>query len=506
MKESNFERSSRILQRCTFGPSIDDIKQFEKFDSIEDWVYNQANKPVSSWLKIYERIEKLDSNPAPVQCFASSWTEMTMIESDNVDALRQRIAYVLSELFVVSVQDPALQAGARRRYLCQYYDGLALNALGNFRDLLKWVSTSPIMGEYLTFIDNVSNEEHAPDENYARELLQLFTLGPSKLNGDGTIDHDDLNHPIPAYTQTDIEELARVFTGWTFDSRGSGLDRYAYPLEVNESNHDKGEKVILGKRFPANVAAEDELDAVIEHLMNQANLYTFIAKFFITKLVTSNPRPAYIRRVRNAFKNADGDMTALIIAILTDQTALNSGDTDGKVRDPMCVFVHGMRALKTELNRGEKMWPSPFNWFDRLMPMSGPSVFYYYQPDDSPTTPEFNNLDAPEFNVYTWQDIYHYGHIYRNLLTIQKEQDREWFIDSEYFKLFLTKIEDGNWDDEALVDYLNTQLFAGRLSQHAQSAFYEFLSHCVNRRETSFNDIRNLIMHALLSPDFVIQD
>jgi hypothetical protein len=138
--------------------------------------------------------------------------------------------------------------------------------------------------------------------------------------------------------------------------------------------------------------------------------------------------------------------------------------------------------------------------------MSAPSVFYHYQPDDAPNTPDFNGLHAPEFNVYTWQDIYHYGHVFKNLLTIQKEQNREWHIDQEYFRYFLSKDELGRWDDQGLVEHLNTNLFAGRLSTQAQAAFYDYLSNCINRRETSFNHIRTLIMHALLSPDFVIQD
>ncbi|MGR5251983.1 DUF1800 family protein [Vibrio astriarenae] len=506
MRESNFVESSRLLQRCTFGPSLDDIEHFQSFDSIHDWVVDQSKKPVSSWLDKYEQIESNTPTPSPGQCFASSWTEMTMSSSKEIDALRQRVAYILSELFVVSTQDPALQPMARRRYLCQYYDGLAANALGNFRDLLKWVSTSPIMGEYLTFVNNVSDANSAPDENYARELLQLFTLGPTTLNGNGDVEKDEFGRPIPAYAQTDIEELARVFTGWTFANSSTTIERYGKPLVSVESNHDRGEKRILGKSFPANVDAEDELNDVIEHLMNQSNLYTFVSKFFITKMVTSNPRPAYIRRVRNAFKNSDGDMKTLILAILEDQTALNSTSTDGKVRDPMCVFVHAMRALKTQLAHGEAIWPAAFNWYDRLLPMSAPSVFYYYQPDDSPSTPDFVNLYAPEFNVYTWQDIYKYGHILRNLLTIQQEQERGWFIDSEYFSLYLTKNEEGNWDDKSLIEHLNTHLFAGSLSTHAQDAFYEYLSHCTNRNESSYNHIRNLIMHALLSPEFVIQD
>ncbi|MFA0442111.1 hypothetical protein BCU70_01730 [Vibrio sp. 10N.286.49.C2] len=500
--QSEYRDAARTLTQCTFGPSVQDIEAFIREGETSRWIETQKSYPATSWLALFESLEESHSGLGHGLYYASSWTQMTV---EKPDALRQRIAYILSELFVVSVVDPAFRATARRKYMCNYYDGLARNGLGNFRDILRWVSTSPVMGEYLTFVNNVANESTQADENYARELLQLFTLGPVKLHGDGSTVTDDLGQPVPSYQQSDIENLARVFTGWTF-ANASGAEKYAYAMVIDSDKHDATEKTVLGQRFSAHQSAEEDLEQVIDLLMSQANLYTYVAKFFITKMVTSNPKPAYVRRVRNAFKNSDGDMATLIEAILTDRTADNYGDEVGKVRDPMCVFTHAMRALGVKRRVGISMWPKQFNWYDRLLPMSAPSVFYYYQPDDAPNAPDFSNLTAPEFAVYQWQDIYDYGHHFKELIARQENEGREWFMAPDLFELFLTRLDDdSDWDNQPVVDYLDTHLFHGQLSDEEKAHYLTYLASCTGRRSDWYREIKNLIVHALLSPKFIVQ-
>ena len=237
--------AARTLQQCTFGPSQRDINDLVQSGSIENWVAQQTLITPSSWLEHFEQDELNVPDLGQSLYYASSWTRMT-VEGDDI--LRQRIAYTLSQLFVVSVKDPAFKAASKRRYMCNYFDGLLDNAFGNFRDVIRFVSKSPIMGEYLTFVNNVSNELTAPDENYARELLQLFTLGPVKLRNNGEVRLDAEGNEVASYTQEDIEQLARVFTGWKFiDIRGN--DKYSQPMEPR-GEHDMGEKPILGKNLP----------------------------------------------------------------------------------------------------------------------------------------------------------------------------------------------------------------------------------------------------------------
>lgn len=486
--------AARTLQQCTFGPSQRDINDLVQSGSIENWVAQQTLITPSSWLKHFEQDELNVPDLGQGLYYASSWTRMT-VEGDDI--LRQRIAYTLSQLFVVSVKDPAFKAASKRRYMCNYFDGLLDNAFGNFRDVIRFVSKSPIMGEYLTFVNNVSNELTAPDENYARELLQLFTLGPVKLRNNGEVRLDAEGNEVASYTQEDIEQLARVFTGWKFiDIRGN--DKYSQPMEPR-GEHDMGEKPILGKTFPGGVGAEEELEAVIEHLMNQNTLYTFVTKFFINKLVTSNPRAGYIRRVRRAFKRSDGDMQALIIAILTDKDALRSGSTVGKLRDPLSVFTHAMRALQVKRRDGVLMWPKQFNGYNRTLPLSAPSVFYYYQPDDAPNHPDFNGLVAPEFNVYQWHDIYQYGIQFRELVARFEEEAKDWYMDEVLFTRYLA------FDDEGVVDYLNEHLFAYQMSEQARQCYLDYLAQCPSRQSKWRKEIKNLVMNALLSPEFITQ-
>ncbi|WP_295890419.1 DUF1800 family protein [uncultured Vibrio sp.] len=494
----------RTLCQCTFGPNQTDIGELQSSGSIEAWIERQTNKPISSWYRRFERDQNRSDYRDGV-LYATSWTGLTLDsdyeKQEYVDHLRQRVAYILTQLFVVSTRDPALSPVARRSAFCLYFDGLSERAFGNFRELLKFVSTSPVMGEYLTFIDNMSNQAHQADENYAREILQLFTLGPVKLEGSGKPVLDAEGRPVPTYTQEDIEQLAKVFTGWKFAEGTSGHERYMEPLEpIGEHNQD--EKRILGKTFPAGQSASDDLDSFVEHLMNQNNLYTYIAYFFISKMVTSNPKPGHVRRVRNAFVNSGGDMQTLITAILTDQVALHSSDTDGKVRDPLIVFTHSLRALGATLSRGESVWAQNFNWYDRMLPMSAPSVFYYYQHDDAPSDPALEGHFAPEFNIYEWNNIYQYGREIKELVVQFNHHQKGWEIDNKWDDLYWKNTPE---TDLELINAFDDDLFAGQMAATTRSACLTFLEECPRHNESYYADIRALVMNLVISPEFIVQ-
>ncbi|WEM45358.1 DUF1800 family protein (plasmid) [Photobacterium sp. DA100] len=487
----DYINAARSLKQCTLGYRKEDVEQVIALGGIENWIDEQAFLPASSWRELYKESAAADTWNG-VYAYVSSWDALNM---EGKDLLRQRIAYVLSQLFVVSTNDLALTPHSRREYMCNYYDGLLTNGLGNFADVIRFVSTSPIMGEYLTFVDNVSNESTAPDENYARELLQLFTLGTTQLAWDGSVKYDENGNERPAYTQEDIEELARVFTGWEWHDRTTPI-KYSAPM-VPTGEHDMGSKVILGKTFPAGQTAEQDLEMLIDRLMSREQLYTFVAKFFITKMVTSNPSPHYIRRVRNAFSESRGDLLVLAKAILTDKDALRTDDKCVKVRDPIIVFTHAMKAFGLRRTNENKVWPA-IAAYSRLMPMGAPSVFYHYKPDDKPNNELFKNLVAPEFNVYQWHNLYEHGSLFGSYMRLQSEE-REQYIDPILFELY------NNFDDEGVVNYLNENLFDFQMSDYAKQSYFDFLSQCTRRHEGRTQDIKALIMNSLISPEFTIQ-
>ncbi|GEM75338.1 DUF1800 family protein [Vibrio sagamiensis] len=486
--------AATTLQQCTLGPSQADIHHYLQADGLENWIAQQASLPPSSWLQIFKQDELSTPNLGHRLYFASSWTKMT---TEGQDILRQRIAYTLSQLFVVSVKDPAFKNASKRQYMCQYFDGFMKHAFANFRDVIRFVSTSPIMGEYLTLVNNVANATTAPDENYARELLQLFTLGPVRLDNNGDVQRDSNGNDIPSYTQEDIEQLARVFTGWKFiNIRGD--EKYAHPMQAR-GTHDTGEKRILGTTFPAGVDAKSELNSVIELLMQQDTLYTFVSKFFINKWVKSNPNGEYVQRVRDAFQQSNGDIQTLVTAILTDPHARTANTYAGKLRDPICVFTHAMRALQLQRREGVAMWSKQFARYGRMLPLSAPSVFYYYQPDDAPSHVDFNGLSAPEFNVYQWHDVYQYGNQFKELIIRVSEEGKSWHMDPALFHLYL------EFQDEAVVDYLNQHLFAYQMNQTSRQHYLNYLAQCTVRKSTRRQELKHLVMNALLSPEFVTQ-
>lgn len=257
-----------------------------------------------------------------------SWWQQVI---DGPDPLRQRVALALSEIFVVSDNSDAVASNPVGA--ASYYDMLLGDAFGNYRDILLDVTLHPVMGAYLSHLRNDKSDPRSgryPDENYAREIMQLLSIGLFQLKQDGTLLRDGRGKPIPTYDNDDITELAKIFTGLSFDGPdrnfGSGAEAWTRPMRMYEEHHEPGPKrLIRGRHVPASQTGMQDISAAVDNLFRHPNVGPFIARRLIQRLVTSNPSPLYVQRAAAAFADdghrVRGNMRAVISAILLDPEA-----------------------------------------------------------------------------------------------------------------------------------------------------------------------------------------
>jgi len=410
-------QSSAFLNRATFGATRDSIDALAN-SNLEDWFTAQLNASPSLLLPYIESLAPLPGQDKirPSQRVEGWW--LNVVQGN--DQLRQRVAFALSEIFVTSDRNDFLfnyQAA-----MANYYDLLVNNAFGNYRDLLEQVTLNPVMGVYLSMLRNQKPDPEnniRPDENYAREVMQLFSIGLVELNQDGSVVTDNEGNPVPTYDQEIIEGFAHVFTGWTFaDSQffrwhGEVLNTYD-AMEAWENFHDTGEKVLLNNFVvPAGQTAEQDLQMALDNIFQHDNVPPFISHKLIQRLVTSNPSAAYINRVARVFidngSGVRGDLGAVIVAILTDNEAIhgfqNNPDSFGKLREPLIRNAHLWRAFNAATTSGTL----PFSYPDYLYgqsPQRSPSVFNYFQPEYQPPGDIANaGLVAPEFQLSTANNL-----------------------------------------------------------------------------------------------------
>jgi len=377
----------------------------------ERWIDDQMTKPASL------QLPHMLSLPPP-QFMGQLHTDRVDIWFRNAlwgdDQLRQRVAFALSEIMVVS-QLGALQA--RPFAVADYYDMLAENAFGNYRDLIEKVTLHPAMGVYLSMLGNEKPNPALnirPDENYARELMQLFSIGLVQLNIDGTVALDGNNQPIPTYNQEIIEGFAHVFTGWTWrgsPSFGSGrvpVSSQYFPMEHWPEFHDTGEKMLLnGTVLPAGQSGEQDLADALDNIFNHANVGPFVAIRLIQRLTTSNPSPGYVRRVAEVFNDngfgVRGDLGAVVKAILLDPEASPSMamEIDGKLKEPLLRLTQLFKAYNASSASGRYPLVGSYILFGQG-PLQSPSVFNFFSPFFAPPGEIRNsNLVAPELEIAT---------------------------------------------------------------------------------------------------------
>lgn len=456
--------AARFLIQAAFGPDQDSSGDADPIpENVEEvmaigfeaWIDDQFTRPVGY---IQPWVDWAVVNAETLQLYGNwkefSWWSRAMgapklrpddTETVAPDPLRQRVAFALSEILVASDRPEAL--AVEQRGMANFYDLFEQHAFGNYRDLLQAVALHPVMGYYLSHIGNQKANPAAntfPDENFAREVMQLFSIGLWELNQDGTRQLNAEGQPIPTYDNDDITELARVFTGLSF---GNNTNFSLYPRDFTvpmkgwDAYHDLGAKTLLGGfQLPARTASPGntgtatmaDVSAAIDNLFNHQNVGPFLAYRLIQRFVTSNPSSAYVGRVAAAFANngagVRGDMKAVIKAILLDPEARApekmSEPTWGKLREPFLRCVNFARAFNAASTSGH--YPlDRFSLAHLQDPMNSPSVFNFFLPNHSPSGPLADaGLAAPEFQLinaasavsganYFWShilnDLHHWG-------------------------------------------------------------------------------------------------
>jgi uncharacterized protein (DUF1800 family) len=401
---ASVQQASRLLDQSTFGPTSEDIT---KVESIGMNAY--LDQQIAAGPTLLAPVTCVNS----VGCAQSEWWQTVLTAPDQ---LRQRVAFALSEVWVTSA------ASVDAHAVLSTYNVLIQDAFTNWRIIMQDATTSTGMGLYL----NMLNSGYPPagqiaNENYARELMQLMSLGVYRLNEDGSVKTDALGNSIPTYTQDQVQAFARAFTGWTYanadGSRPTAFPNsnhtFSLPMQAVELGHDPASKTLIdGRILPANQTAEQDLKDALDTIFQDENLPPFISRILIQHLVTGSPSPGYVARVAGVFtangNGVRGDMPSVIRAILLDPEA-RAGDTNptqnsGHLREGLLYITAPLRALNFQniVSPTDSAALEPYNYLSDYSitldetPLAEPSVFSFYSPQYViPSTA----LNAPEFGL-----------------------------------------------------------------------------------------------------------
>ena len=467
----------QLLNQATFGATEAETQTVVNL-SVETWVDAELAKPPSL------QLPHMQALPPPQFLFELQPDRVDIWFRNAVngdDQLRQRVAFALSEILVVSQQGALVSFPFA---LADYYDVLARNAFANYRDLLEEVTLHPAMGIYLSMLGNEKPNvalNIRPDENYARELMQLFSIGLVQLNIDGTPVLDAQNQPIPTYDQAVIEGFAHVFTGWHF--AGAPSFEFAAPTPTNRTQpmqlygdfHDTGEKLLLdGVVLPAGQTGDQDLAAALDNIFNHPNVGPFIAFRLIQRLVTSNPSPSYVARVATVFNDngqgVRGDLGAVVKAILLDEEARPSlpMDLDGKIKEPLLRVTQLWRAYggRSQSGRYQLLQGIPPSIFLGQGPLQSPSVFNFFSPSYAPPGEISNsNLLAPELEIATeYQNTLVTNYMFYQAFSANSVSSEEpTFSDDDVFIDITDELSVAD-DTDALIDLVAEKLLGGSIS------------------------------------------
>ena len=416
--------AARFLTQATFGPTDADTDRVMAL-GYTAWVNEQFSKPATShrgtWEAAEAAVKAVNANNGVWQdgVVNSFWKQALTAD----DQLRGRVAYALSQIFVISMQDGTV--GDNPRAVAAYLDMLGDKGFGNYRDLLESVALHPMMASYLTAIRNqkADGKGRVPDENFAREIMQLMSIGLHMLNVDGSVKQTN-GVTDESYTPADIGGLAKVFTGWSWDcpdgpdnscffwgsvNSVSDPDRTFKTLQGYAQYHSPEEKTFLGTSIAKQTRADPyaSLKTALDTLHNHPNVGPFIGKQLIQRLVTSNPSPAYIAAVAAAFNNngsgVRGDMKAVIRTVLTHAEARRVSDSSGKLREPVLRLSAFLRAFPLTSDSGDFKVGNTDNQGNALgqTVLRSPSVFNFYRPGYVPpgTQAAARGLAVPEMQL-----------------------------------------------------------------------------------------------------------
>ncbi|MFY7888804.1 MAG: DUF1800 domain-containing protein [Spirosomataceae bacterium] len=568
----NPNAASRFLSQATLGTTLSEIQNVTAI-GIEQWLNNQLSLPVSFSTQAYVRklhqymVDSLNRNPTGKYTLANvgvnnghfdiAWFQGSMTAPDQ---LRWRVTLALSEILVtsrISIFDGNPYA------LASYYDLIQRHAFGNYRALLDSITYHPAMGSYLTFLNNhatdiADGKQVYPDENYAREIMQLFSIGLYQLNTNGTEVKDAKGKSIPTYTNADIAGLAKVFTGlswgdarylgdsrkdiWSYTKRMKffpvdSSDKYIRPWRTNPrivNGHEPGTKTFLGYTVISRPVAQGELDIqdALNTVFNHQNVGPFLARRLIQRLVTSNPSADYIERIATIFNNngsgVRGDLKAVIKAIFLDPEArdiltANSNAYFGMLREPFIRYMNLLKGVNLTANGGvfRNTMGRVYNNMEQR-PLNSNTVFNFFIPDYSPDG-DLKNAGkfAPEFQLLSAQTLAGYWNALDDWLIDNDPTDYYWGLFSgETYKpkedpqidLVADNVLAKNAKIPLLLDKYNHILAHGQLSAETlatiksviESMPYSEDGNGVPNVTESYRRIRMAIFLIMTSPDYLI--
>lgn len=534
--------AARFLDQATFGARPQDIARLRLL-GYEAWLDEQFNAAISLQVPHLDWISGLPPGQSGV--YRSQRVEAWLTHAAQLadpsnpllthnDQLRQRVSFALSELMVASDSNAALLF--QQWGLASYHDLLAQHAFGNYRALLEDVTRHPAMGTFLNMLGNRKPDpvlNIRPDENYAREVLQLFSIGLDQLNPDGTPVLVN-GQPVPTYNQATVRGFAHVFTGWNWtgctapDYNNCGPSNPDDPewrqlMQAVEAFHDNtSNKQLLsypGVSLPAGVLvaggnAQQELSAAMDNIFQHPNVGPFVARHLIQRLVTSNPTPAYVQRVAAAFNNngsgVRGDLKATVKAVLLDVEARFghqlSPSTFGKLREPIFKLVQVWRLTTPRSVNGRiNLITAPSEQLGQS-PLSAPSVFNFFKPDYAqPGEIRNAGLVSPEFQIAT------------DTLLVSAPNDWGWRIfyfyvgspysyaqDPDQMLMDYAELSGLAANPSALVERINLALLSGGMSNFMKQVLITRLS-ALPMSDGGLKRVQHALFLTLISPEYSIQ-
>lgn len=545
--------ASVFLTQATFGPSLADIER-NAGQSASDWFVAQTNAAPSYLLDDVDYYISLVRDPDDFSGFARDSATIAFWRNaiSANDQLRQRMAFALSQILVVSGNTGELESSPDG--LATYQDILIRHAFGNYRDLLEDVTYSPAMGNYLTYLGSRKanpNTGRMPDENYARELLQLFTIGVVEIDQGGEIVTQG-GQPVELFDNDDIRGLARVFTGFVYGREIQSYEDWRAamrePMQINANRHSLEEKSFLGLTIPAGIGGEESVARALDHIMEQPTLAPFLSRQLIQRFTTSDPDPAYVRRVADAFESGSfqlpnmvtvgagrrGDLTATVAAVLFDPSvsdidAARANDQFGKLREPVLRMAHWARAF--EVSGQEAIYVFDIHntsGTQRLnqTPYRAASVFNFYRPGFVAPGSQSGALGmtVPELQIFNSASTAGYVNFIDDFI-LDDLDDRN--IDqvtrritnrnvslspqaalSAWLPTYADEIALAD-DHEALLDHLDLLLTGNTLSDGTRALVLEQLDADQAAGTDTAEEIRDRVQMAVLliitSPDYLVQ-
>jgi len=541
------EDAARFLEQATFGATDSDIRHLSLV-GYDQWLKEQFAMPQTLHEPAVEQELIYGNSPCDMgskmcrqSLFVQNSQDEELVEDSfwqqaiaGNDQLRQRVKYALTQLFVISGTNFQVQSMPRGE--ANYYDILGRDSFTNFRQLLGDVTLNPEMGQFLSMLQNDKGGPNTdPDENYAREVMQLFSIGLWELNDDGSQKLDGSGNPIPTYSNNDVMGLAKVFTGFSWDVPtdtseaswgncclwvGKGYGEDLLPMAQYSWHHSTQEKQFLGITIPASTLSEptDDLNKALDTIFSHPNVPSFFSKQMIQHLVTSNPSPAYINRVAQVFKNdgkgVRGDMKAVITAILMDPEARDAAAAAanpqfGKVREALIRYTEWARAFTAQSRTGSYWQGSTEDpiWGLGEMPLRSPTVFNWFAPGYVPpaTSIEKAGLVGPEFQMTNVSSVVGYINFMQDAIGSDAQNGQDVFS-SYQEEVRLAP------NPDALLDRIDLLLMAGQMKPAMRNLIIDAVKSIplpsgggTRYYNAAVNRVKTAIYLTMASPDFAAQ-